>query len=164
MTQQWQWTCRLRDAPKRSRRPASARLSRRLQPTPAAARRCRISSAEPDALGLAIRLTVEFESVLKRAKTLQRAGATVDDVDAILDQMALMLVRVEIWYLWRPQLRDRDDDMVLEAAANAGATHIVTFNIQDFGAVPMHFGIQSCRPADIVRRLRTGWIHDGSNR
>ncbi|MGD8276128.1 MAG: PIN domain-containing protein [Thiohalocapsa sp.] len=78
-------------------------------------------------------LFLEYESVLKREETLRRAGATVDHIDAILDQLASMLVRVEIWYLWRPQLRGRDDDMVLEAAANAGATHIVSFNLQDLG-------------------------------
>ncbi len=109
-------------------------------------------------------LMLEYEAVLKREGTLRRAAASVDDIDAILDQLASVLVRVNIWYLWRPQLRDRDDDMVLEAAANAGATHIVTFNLQDFGAVPLRFGIETCRPAEIARKLRAGWIHQDANR
>jgi putative PIN family toxin of toxin-antitoxin system len=113
------------------------------------------------AAAASVPLFLEYEAVLKRETTLQRAGATVHDIDTILDQLASVLVRVDIWYLWRPQLRDRDDDMVLEAAANAGATHLVTFNLQDFGPVPMRFGIQTCRPADVARRLRAGWIHEG---
>jgi putative PIN family toxin of toxin-antitoxin system len=113
------------------------------------------------AAAASVPLFLEYEAVLKRETTLLRAGATVHDIDTILDQLASVLVRVDIWYLWRPQLRDRDDDMVLEAAANAGATHLVTFNLQDFGPVPMRFGIQTCRPADVARRLRAGWIHEG---
>jgi hypothetical protein len=33
-------------------------------------------------------------------------------------------------------LRDANDDMVLEAAANAAATQLVTFNARDFGVAP----------------------------
>lgn len=51
--------------------------------------------------------------------------------------------------------------MVLEASANAGATHLVTFNPRDFGGVPTRFGIQACRPAETAARLRSGWIHEG---
>lgn len=105
-------------------------------------------------------LLLEYESVLKREDILHRAAASLDDIDVILDQLASVLVRADIWYLWRPQLRDRNDDMVLEAAANAGATHIVTFNVTDFGPIPTRFGIETCRPAEIARQLRSGWIHD----
>jgi putative PIN family toxin of toxin-antitoxin system len=108
-------------------------------------------------------LLLEYEAVLKRDETLQRAGASAADIDVVLDQLASVLVRVDIWYLWRPQLRDRDDDMVLEAAANAGATHIVTFNVEDFGAAPNRFGIETCRPADIARGLRAGCAHDAAH-
>ncbi len=105
-------------------------------------------------------LFLEYEAVLKRPETLRRAAATLDDIDVVLDRLAAVLTRVDIWYLWRPQLRDPNDDMVLEAAANAGASHIVTFNLHDYGAIPMRFGIDACRPADLARRLRSGWIHE----
>lgn len=67
-----------------------------------------------------------------------------------------VIQRVPIWYLWRPRLRDRDDDMVLEAAANAAATHIVTFNIRDYGDAPSDFGVELCGPSDLARKLRNG--------
>ncbi len=40
--------------------------------------------------------------------------------------------------------------------ANAAATHLITFNIRDFGETPGDFGIQLCRPAELARRLRDG--------
>jgi putative PIN family toxin of toxin-antitoxin system len=105
-------------------------------------------------------LFLEYEAVLKRPATLERAGATEEDIDVILDHLAAVIQRVSIWYLWRPQLRDRDDDMVLEAAANAGATQIVTFKVRDYGIAPCRFGIDVCRPAGLVRNLCSGWIHE----
>ncbi len=101
-------------------------------------------------------LLLEYEAVLKRPETLRRAGGTVADMEVILDQLAATLRPVPIWYLWRPLLRDANDDMVLEAAANAAATHLVTFNIRDFGKAPSRFGIELCRPADLARSLRDG--------
>lgn len=101
-------------------------------------------------------LLLEYEAVLKRPDTLRRARGTIEDIDVIPDQLAATLRPVPIWYLWRPLLRDANDDMVLEAAANAAATHLVTFNVQDFGAAPARFGIALCRPAELARGLRDG--------
>ncbi len=101
-------------------------------------------------------LLPEYEAVLKRPEILARARGTEADMDVILDQLASVLQRVPIRYLWRPLLRDGDDDMVLEVAANASASHIVTLNERDFGSAPHRFGIRVCRPAELARRLRNG--------
>jgi predicted nucleic acid-binding protein len=55
--------------------------------------------------------------------------------------------------MWRPQLRDPADEMVLEAAANGGAAAIVTYNRRDFGVVPTQFGVDVLTPAEAVRRI-----------
>lgn len=99
-------------------------------------------------------LMLEYEAVLKHPETLERAGGTPADMDIILDQLATTMHQVPIWYLRRPRLRYREDDMVLEAATNAAATHLITSNIRDFGEAPGDFGIQLCRPAELARRLR----------
>jgi predicted nucleic acid-binding protein len=101
-------------------------------------------------------LMLEYETVLKRLETLERAGGTAADMDTILDRLAATMQHVLIWYLWRPRLRDREDDMVLEAAANAAATHLVTFTIRDFAKAPGNFGIQRWRPSELARRWRDG--------
>ena len=102
-------------------------------------------------------LMLEYEAVLNRPETLARSGGTPADMDVILDQLAATLKHVTIWYLWRPQLRDGNDDMVLEAAANAAATHIVSFNLRNYGTAPARFGIIVCRPAELVRTIRNGY-------
>lgn len=53
----------------------------------------------------------------------------------------------------RPLLRDADDEMVLETAANGNAEAIVTHNVKDF--LPAgRLGIEVVTPGAIVRRLR----------
>jgi predicted nucleic acid-binding protein len=42
--------------------------------------------------------------------------------------------------IWRPQLRDPNDEMVLEAAVNGHAHAIVTFNQRDFLPAASRFG------------------------
>ena len=56
-------------------------------------------------------------------------------------------------YLWRPMLRDADDDLVLETAVNGGADVIVTFNRRDFAAAAGRFGFEIIAPADAARRM-----------
>ena len=60
---------------------------------------------------------------------------------------------VHLAFLWRPTLRDPDDDMVLEAAVNGHAHAIVTFNRRDFSPAMEQFGIAVLSPAMAVECL-----------
>ena len=60
---------------------------------------------------------------------------------------------VHAWFLWRPQLRDPADEMVLEAAVNGSADALVTFNRRDFGNVPGTFGIEVLSPRQTLSRI-----------
>ena len=65
--------------------------------------------------------------------------------------------RSTISYLWRPMLRDPDDELVLETAVNGNADLLLTFNERDFA------GAWSLRP--LISRpgpaLRGGWRDRG---
>lgn len=102
---------------------------------------------------VSVPLMLEYEAVLKRPKHLQASGLSVDDVEIILDQFAASMQPVDLFFLWRPLLRDAEDDMVLETAVNGQANLIVTFNTSDFGDVPRRFGVELSRPGELLRRL-----------
>ena len=65
-----------------------------------------------------------------------------------------MVEPVETHFIWRPQLRDPADELVLEAAVNGRAEAIVTFNRRDFGMAPTRFGIDLLTPAEALGRIR----------
>jgi predicted nucleic acid-binding protein len=98
-------------------------------------------------------LFVEYEAVLKRAEHLLAAGVSAGDVDAVLDVLARLLILVETHFLWRPRLRDANDEMVLETAVNGRAATIVTFNMRDYLPVARVFGVEVLRPGEAVRRI-----------
>lgn len=54
---------------------------------------------------------------------------------------AALIEPVTTHYLWRPQLRDPADEMVLEVAVNGRVDALVSFNHRDFGPAPARFGI-----------------------
>ena len=97
-------------------------------------------------------LFLEYEDVLKRADQLQASGLLAEDVDAILNELAGLVLPVTTHYQWRPQLRDPADEMVLEAAANAQAQAIVTYNLRDFGPAKL-FGIPVLNPKQTFRQF-----------
>ena len=53
-------------------------------------------------------------------------------IDAILDMICRVAIQQPVHFLWRPRLRDPQDEMVLEAAVNSRARFLVTHNIKDF--------------------------------
>jgi putative PIN family toxin of toxin-antitoxin system len=95
---------------------------------------------------VSVPLLIEYESVMTRNEHLAVSGMSADDVAALLDTVALVAERVHLAFLWRPTLRDADDDMVLEAAVNGGADAIVTLNRRDFIPAAERFGIQVLSP------------------
>jgi len=100
-----------------------------------------------------VSLFLEYEEVLTRPEHLARAEITATEAEGALDVLAAVLEPVEPHFLWRPRLRDADDDMVLEAAVSGHAEAIVTFNSRDFVGVVGEFGIELLTPVAILRRM-----------
>ena len=97
-------------------------------------------------------LFLEYEEVLKRTDQLRASALLAEDIDAILNELAGLISPVTSHYQWRPQLRDPADEMVLEAAANAQAQAIVTYNLRDFGPAKL-FGIPVLNPEQTFRQF-----------
>jgi predicted nucleic acid-binding protein len=70
-----------------------------------------------------------------------------------VDALVAMAEPVETHFLWRPQLRDPNDEMVLEVAVNDRADVLVTFNQKDYGDAPGHFGVELLTPRNAIARI-----------
>jgi putative PIN family toxin of toxin-antitoxin system len=119
-----------------------------------ASRRLLIAGLEQRLTLLAsVPLMIEYEAVMTRPGHLDAARLSVKDMNAVLDAVAAVAEPVRLAFLWRPAVRDPDDDMVLEAAVNGQADAIVTFNVRDFRNSAEGFGIKVLTPGEAVRFL-----------
>src|SRR5215213_7932296 len=100
-------------------------------------------------------LFLEYEEVLKRPEQREVSGLSLADVDRVLSVLAVAIEPVAVHLRWRPQLRDPDEELVLEAAVNGRADALVTYNVRDFRDVAPRFGIRVARPVDLLEELRS---------
>lgn len=98
-------------------------------------------------------LMLEYEAVLKRPEHLAAGGRSTTMTDDLLDALCLYIEPVHLHYLWRPQTRDANDEMVLETALNGRADALVTLNAGDFAAAA-RFRLPVLTPGEFVRHLR----------
>lgn len=103
---------------------------------------------------VSVALALEYESVCSRPEHRLVAGLSEDEVNVFVDAIVALAEPVAMHFLWRPQLRDPCDEMVLEAAINGEADVLVTFNARDFGAAPGHFGVELLLPREAIGRMR----------
>ncbi len=99
-------------------------------------------------------LFLEYEDVLKRPEQRLAHGLTLEAVDEFLTELAALIEPVELHFRWRPQVRDPNDEMVLEAAINGRADALVTYNIRDFAEAGERFSIPIVHPADLLKKVK----------
>ena len=94
-------------------------------------------------LNLSVPLVLEYEEVAKRM--IGEITLSEKEIDDILDYVISKANHWKIFYLWRPQLKDPSDDMVLELAVTANCNYILTYNVKDFKGSD-NFGIRAITP------------------
>lgn len=102
-------------------------------------------------------LFLEYEDVLSRPEQRLIHGLKPEALEQFLAELAALAALVEpvdVHFLWRPQVRDPSDEMVLEAAINGRADALVTYNVRHFSLSGDRFGIPILRPADVLAKVR----------
>ena len=99
-------------------------------------------------------LWLEYEAILKRSEIRKMHGLSARDIDHLLNALAIFVKPTTLHYLWRPQLSDPGDEMVLETAFNSAADALITFNLADFRLAAARFGITLLLPADFLKILK----------
>ena len=94
---------------------------------------------------VSVALVLEYEAALMRNVPLLNK----QEINDMLDYLCGISRHQTPFYLWRPLLRDPNDDMVVEAAVEGGCDRIVTFNSRDFAGAEQ-FGIRVVTPREFL--------------
>jgi putative PIN family toxin of toxin-antitoxin system len=100
---------------------------------------------------LSVPLFVEYEAVLAQPETQRRCPLSTAEQGRLFDSFLSRTQLVEVYYRWRPNLRDEADNHVLELAVAAGDAPIVTFNRRDFRGGELRF-------PDLVVQTPGAWL------
>lgn len=99
---------------------------------------------------LSVPLVLEYEEVLRRE--ILNLTISESDIQDFIDFHCAVAMRHQVFFLWRPYLRDPKDDMVLELAVKAGCDSVVTYNVRDFAGIE-RFGISAITPATFLESI-----------
>ena len=107
-----------------------------------------ISMIDSDKLIVNISTTLiyEYEEILKRKSKLE-----FKYIDSILNYICQIGKKNKIFYLWRPKLKDVDDDFLLELAVKSNSI-IVTLNGKDFKPAS-EFNLKVMTPKEFLQYI-----------
>ena len=100
---------------------------------------------------LSVPLLLEYEEVLNRPGLLPAFKSP--QIEKFLDLLCKFSVHQEIHFIWRPFLKDPNDDLVAEVAFASGSKQIITFNVKDFKGVDS-LGISVSTPKQFLLKYR----------
>ena len=77
-------------------------------------------------------LFLEYEAVIGRDEILRQCPLTSEEITKLFASFLSASQWMQMYYLWRPNLRDENDNHLIELAIAGNANMIATNNIKDF--------------------------------
>ena len=99
-------------------------------------------------------LFYEYEEVMKRKKIQNLTPLTVEEQNTLFYAYLSSSKWNEIYYMWRPNLKDENDNFVVELAVASGAKYIITYNIKDFKNAELVFKHKVITPEQFIKDLK----------
>ncbi len=81
----------------------------------------------------------EYEDVAAREKTLELCPLEPQEIRDLINALYGVCHWVPIYYLWRPKLKDEDDNFLIELAVAGNGKYIVTNNTRDLHSAELSF-------------------------
>jgi predicted nucleic acid-binding protein len=98
-------------------------------------------------------LFLEIEAVQGRDAVRDRCPLGAAEIRELLNAFYAVGRWVPIYFLWRPNLPDEDDNFLVELAVAGNAGCIVTSNARDLRASELQFpGLSIVTPADLLQQ------------
>lgn len=100
-------------------------------------------------------LFLEYEEVLGRGGLFANSPLLERERNQLFEGFLSVCEWVEVFFLLRPNLRDEEDNHVMELAVAGGASRIVTNNVRDFTGSQLRFPqIRVVRPGEFLKEMQ----------
>ena len=97
-------------------------------------------------------LFLEYESVVFREEIRTKCILTETEVLTLLESLMHASIWIDVYYLWRPNLRDESDNHLIELAIAGNAQIIATKNAKDFLNSDLIFpNLSILKPEQIIK-------------
>jgi uncharacterized protein len=102
---------------------------------------------------MGLNLFCEYESVVFRESVLAQCLLSREEILKLLQAFLSVCEWVNIYYLWRPNLRDEADNHLIELAIAGNSRFLVTNNLKDFQNTQLLFpNLLTTNPQELLRR------------
>ena len=98
-------------------------------------------------------LLVEYEAVMSRSKIQKSCVLSIKEQEELFHAFISTCKWNEIFYLWRPNLKDKDDDFLVELAVASNTKVIITDNKKDITSGELHFDFEIDTPKEFLERI-----------
>lgn len=106
-------------------------------------------------IALSIPVFTEYQEVLLRNGSLSDLGLSKKDIVSVLRFIAYIGIPFNTYYLFRPNLKDEDDNIFIELAVSSNSQFLITNNVKDFNNSELIFDdLEIVTPADFIKYWR----------
>jgi uncharacterized protein len=93
----------------------------------------------------------EYEDLINRSSIMDLCKCSPEEINILFDGFLSVCELVKIYYLWRPNLIDENDNYLVELAIAGNAEVLVTHNIKDFKRSQLKFSqLKIKQPQEII--------------
>ncbi len=97
----------------------------------------------------------EYEDVLDRSAMFQKSPLSAVERLRFFEAFLSVCDWTQVYYSWRPNLRDEGDNHLIELAVAGGAAMIITNNVRDFHGSDLRFpSIKLVEPGQLRKELK----------
>ncbi len=97
-------------------------------------------------------LFFEYETVMKRKKIQDLCSLSFEEQNDLFQAFLSTCKWNEIFYLWRPNLADKNDDFLIELAVASNSRVIITDNKKDIRSGELKFNFEVLTPKEFLER------------
>ena len=97
-------------------------------------------------------LFLEYESVMKRESIQKLCSLEIDEQAELFQAFLSVCTYNEIFYLWRPNLKDKNDDFLVELAVASNSEVIITENTKDLKSNELLFDFEVLTAKEFLKK------------